>query len=51
MGIENRVVLITGAGSGLGEAVAEAFAANGAIVVLCGRDKAKLENCLCMVNF
>jgi 3-oxoacyl-[acyl-carrier protein] reductase len=43
MGIENRVVLITGAGSGLGEATAVTFAANGAIVVICGRDKTKLE--------
>jgi 3-oxoacyl-[acyl-carrier protein] reductase len=43
MGIENRVVLITGAGSGLGEATAINFAENGAIVALCGRDKAKVE--------
>jgi 3-oxoacyl-[acyl-carrier protein] reductase len=43
MGIENRVVLITGAGSGLGEATAVSFAQLGAIVVLCGRNKATIE--------
>jgi 3-oxoacyl-[acyl-carrier protein] reductase len=43
MGIENRVVLITGAGSGLGEVTAITFGENGAIVVLCGRFKANIE--------
>jgi 3-oxoacyl-[acyl-carrier protein] reductase len=43
MGIENRVVLITGAGSGLGEVTAITFGENGAIVVLCGRGKANIE--------
>ncbi|MDB5056471.1 MAG: short-chain dehydrogenase [Bacilli bacterium] len=43
MGIENRVILITGAGSGLGEATAISFAKDGAHVVLCGRDLTKIE--------
>jgi 3-oxoacyl-[acyl-carrier protein] reductase len=43
MGIENRVVLITGAGSGLGEVTAITFGENRAIVVLCGRVKANIE--------
>jgi 3-oxoacyl-[acyl-carrier protein] reductase len=43
MGLENRVVLITGAGSGLGEITAITFGENAAIVVLCGRVKANIE--------
>lgn len=43
MGIEQRVVLITGAGSGLGAAAAAAFAKDGAKVVLCGRRKQRIE--------
>lgn len=43
MGIQNRVVLITGAGSGLGAAAAITFAKAGAKVVLCGRRKARIE--------
>lgn len=42
MGIANLVVLITGAGSGLGAAAAESFAKQGAKVVLCGRRKHKI---------
>ncbi|MGL4424341.1 MAG: SDR family oxidoreductase, partial [Gemmataceae bacterium] len=54
-GFTNQVVLITGAGSGVGRAIAIAFAAAGAKVALNGRDAAKLqevqsvigaENCL-----
>lgn len=43
MGIQNQVVLITGAGSGLGAAAAIAFAKEGAKLVLCGRRKARLD--------
>jgi 3-oxoacyl-[acyl-carrier protein] reductase len=43
MGLENRVVLITGAGSGLGEVTALTFGENGAIVVLCARAAANIE--------
>lgn len=38
-----KVVIVTGAGSGIGEATAERFAAEGASVVLAGRTRDKLE--------
>jgi meso-butanediol dehydrogenase / (S,S)-butanediol dehydrogenase / diacetyl reductase len=40
---EGKVVIVTGAGSGIGEATAERFASEGAMVVLAGRTKEKLE--------
>ena len=39
----DKVVIVTGAGSGIGEATARRFAAEGASVVLAGRTKAKLD--------
>ncbi|MDX8360791.1 SDR family oxidoreductase [Cytobacillus sp. IB215316] len=41
--INGKVVIITGAGSGLGKETAIAFAKCGANVVICGREYAKLE--------
>jgi len=41
--LKDKVVLITGAGDGLGRAAALACAAHGATVVLLGRNEAKLE--------
>jgi meso-butanediol dehydrogenase/(S,S)-butanediol dehydrogenase/diacetyl reductase len=40
---ENKVVIVTGAGSGIGEATARRFSSEGAKVVLAGRTLAKLE--------
>jgi meso-butanediol dehydrogenase/(S,S)-butanediol dehydrogenase/diacetyl reductase len=40
---QDKVVIVTGAGSGIGEAVARRFSAEGAALVLAGRTKAKLD--------
>ena len=41
--LNDRVILITGAGSGIGATAARSFAKHGATVVLVGRTQAKLE--------
>lgn len=40
---DGKVVIVTGAGSGIGEATAKRFVAEGASVALAGRTKAKLD--------
>jgi NAD(P)-dependent dehydrogenase (short-subunit alcohol dehydrogenase family) len=41
--LKDRNILITGAGSGIGQAAANAFAEHGATVILLGRHKGRLE--------
>lgn len=41
--LQNRIAVVTGAGSGIGHAIAQALAARGAILCLVGRDRAKLD--------
>ena len=41
--LANRIILVTGAGDGIGRAAAKSFAAHGATVILLGRTTRKLE--------
>ena len=40
---DRKVIIVTGAGSGIGAAAAQRFLEEGAMVALAGRDKAKLQ--------
>ena len=48
--IENKVIVITGASSGIGEATAKLLAENGAKVVLCARNEQKLQDLVAAIG-
>ena len=48
--LKNKIALVTGAGSGIGEAVAQLFSANGASVVLADMDNAGSERVLALIE-
>lgn len=50
MELKNKVIIVTGASSGIGAAAARLFAAEGAKVVLSGRRTAELENVVAMIK-
>ena len=41
--VKDKVVIVTGAGTGIGAAITDAFLDNGATVVVAGRRKEKLD--------
>ena len=41
--LKNKTAIVTGAGTGIGKAIAKAFAAEGARVSLCGRSEDTLN--------
>jgi len=41
--LDNKIILITGAGDGIGKAAAIAYAAEGATVILCGKNQSSLD--------
>ena len=45
--LEGKIALITGGASGIGRAIAELFASNGATIIIADKDEHRLENTRC----
>lgn len=41
----NKTIVITGSGTGIGQAIAQKFAENGANIIILGRRKEPLSHC------
>lgn len=50
MEFKGKTILVTGGGSGIGQSSAQAFHDLGAKVVICGRNKEKLENAASLIS-
>ena len=50
MELKGRTVIVTGSGSGIGRAIAQAFARNGAHVVCCARRKERLDETVSIIE-
>lgn len=50
MKLKDRVAVITGSGSGMGEGIARLFSAEGCVVVISGRDETKLKRVSDSIN-
>jgi NADP-dependent 3-hydroxy acid dehydrogenase YdfG len=48
--LSNKVVLITGSGTGIGQSIAKKFAENGASIIIMGRRKEPLEQTTRILN-
>ena len=50
LGLEEKVALVTGASSGLGFALAKELAVEGATVILCSRDKGRIDDAVAKIT-